>query len=95
MPPLIFSQMKTKQITELHERAALILERIADFESIIAIHNHNLTIYDGIFQRIAVDQRRKIARREIAIVKLWGMYNATINEIQEHTKFKSIVYETE
>ena len=87
--------MNTKQITELHERAALILERIADFESIIAIHNHNLTIYNGIFQSIADGQKRKIERREIAIVKLWRMYNATLEQIQEETKYKSLVYETE
>ena len=86
MPPLIFSQMKTKQITELHERAALILERIAEMQSIIEVHNHNLQIYNGYFgDTLTKTETRKIERRELAISKLWKLYNEAITEIQFKT----------
>jgi hypothetical protein len=79
--------MKTKQITELHERAALILERIAEMQSIIEVHNHNLQMYNGWYQTIALteSEMRKIKRRELAISKLWKLYNEAITEIQFKT----------
>jgi hypothetical protein len=75
--------MKTKQITQLHERAALILERITDMESIIEIHNHNLQMYNGWFgDTLTKSETRKIERREIAISRLWKLYDKAIQDIQ-------------
>lgn len=86
MPPLIFSQMKTKQITELHERATLILERIAEMQSVIEVHNHNLQMYNSWFPgAFTKSETRKIERRELAISKLWKLYNEAITEIQFKT----------
>lgn len=87
--------MNAQKITELHERAGLILERIASMQSMIEIHKHNLFLYRNWLASLEQKQMRKIEMRERAISRCWRLYNDAMKEIYELTIVNQYDHENE